>query len=199
MEMERMDEERPWLRKAAALGAFAGMTAGAAWLGSMAMRGSNDDWYDGLRKPRLNPPKAVFGPVWTGLYALIALSGYRVWKAPPSRRRRTALGLWGTQLALNAAWNPLFFGLRNPLAAFVDLVALTGTTTAYALVARKVDKAAAIMMLPYLGWLGFAGYLNEEIIRLNPSESMGKLAKAGKAMKTAKAMKMAKRVKKAMR
>jgi translocator protein len=170
MVMERMDEEeRPWLRRGVALGVFAGLTAGAALAGTMVMRGAADDWYDGLRKPRLNPPKAVFGPVWTVLYGLIAVSGYRVWKAPDSRRRRAALGLWGTQLALNAAWNPLFFGLRNPLAAFVDLVALTGTVTAYAAVARKVDKAASLLMLPYLGWLGFAGYLNEEIMRKNPT------------------------------
>lgn len=167
MDMARMEEERPWLRKAAALGAFAGMTAGAALLGASAMRGATDDWYDGLRKPRFTPPKAVFGPVWSGLYALIALSGYRVWKAPRSRPRRAALGLWGAQLVLNAAWTPLFFGLRRPLAALVDLVALTGTASAYAAVARKVDRPAAIMMLPYLGWLGFAGVLNEEIWRLN--------------------------------
>jgi translocator protein len=167
MDDARIDEERPWLRKSAALGVIAGLTAGAAVLGASAQRGANDDWYDGLRKPRFTPPKAVFGPVWTGLYALIALSGYRVWKAPRSRRRRAALGLWGAQLVLNAAWTPLFFGLRRPLAALVDLVALTGTAGAYAAAARKVDRPAAIMMLPYLAWLGFAGALNEEIWRLN--------------------------------
>lgn len=168
MEMDRMEmEERPWLRKGAALGVFAGMTAGAALLGAMSTLQSRDDWYDGLRKPRLNPPKAVFGPVWTGLYALIAYSGYRVWRSPRSKRRRAALGLWGTQLVLNAAWTPLFFGMRRPLAALVDLVALLGTATAYAAVAGKVDKPAGVMMAPYLGWLGFAGYLNEEIWRLN--------------------------------
>ena len=167
MDMERMDEERPWLRKGAALVVFGGLTAGAALAGVATMREVNQDWYDGLRKPRLTPPKAVFGPVWSGLYALIALSGYRVWRAPRSRRRRTALGLWGTQLVLNAAWTPLFFGAHRTLAALVDLIALTSTATAYAAAARKVDKPAALMMLPYLGWLGFAGYLNEEIWRLN--------------------------------
>lgn len=169
MDMDRMVEmeERPWLRKGAALGVFAGMTAGAALLGSMSTLQSRDTWYDGLRKPRLDPPKAVFGPVWTGLYALIAYSGYRVWRSPRSKRRRAALGLWGTQLVLNAAWTPLFFGMRRPLAALVDLVALFGTATAYAAVAGKVDKPAGAMMAPYLGWLGFAGYLNEEIWRLN--------------------------------
>jgi translocator protein len=167
MEIERMGEEQPWIRRGTALGVFAGMTAGAAWLGALSMGSSSDDWYDGLRKPRLNPPKAVFGPVWSGIYSLIAYSGYRVWRTPRSRRRRAALGLWGTQLVLNAAWSPLFFGLRNPLAAFVDLASLFGTVTAYTAVARKLDKPAALMMVPYLGWLAFAGYLNEEIWRLN--------------------------------
>jgi translocator protein len=105
--------------------------------------------------------------VWTGLYALIALSGYRVWREPRSRQRRRALGLWGAQLLLNAAWSPLFFGLRRPLAALVDVVLLTGTAAAYAATARRVDRPAAIMMLPYLGWLGYATALNEEIWRLN--------------------------------
>jgi benzodiazapine receptor len=167
MDMVRMEDERPWLRKGAALGMFAGMTAGAAWLGAMTMRGSSDRWYDGLDKPWFTPPKAVFGPVWTGLYGLIAYSGYRVWRTPRSKRRRTALGLWATQLVLNAAWTPLFFGLRRPMAALVDLAALFGTTTAYVAVTRKLDRPAAMMLLPYLGWLGLAGALNEEIWRLN--------------------------------
>lgn len=167
MEMEQLDEERPWAQRGAAMGVFAGMTAGAALLGTLVARPMSDDWYDGLRKPRLNPPKAVFGPVWTGLYSLIAYSGYRVWRTPPSKRRRAALGLWGAQLVLNAAWTPLFFGTRRPLAALVDLVSLFGTATAYAAVAGKLDRPAALMMVPYIGWLGFAGYLNEEIWRLN--------------------------------
>lgn len=167
MDMIRTEEERPWLRRGAALGVFAGMTAGAGLLGALTMRPSSDDWYDGLRKPRLNPPKAVFGPVWTGLYALIAYSGYRVWRTPRSKQRRAALALWGTQLVLNAAWTPLFFGMRRPAAALVDLVGLLGTAIAYTAVASKVDKPAAVMVAPYLGWLGFAGYLNEEIVRLN--------------------------------
>lgn len=166
--MQRMDEEeRPWLRKGAALGVIAGMTASAALLGAASMRASSNRWYDGLRKPRWNPPKAVFGPVWTGLYSLIAYSGYRVWRKPRSKQRSAALGLWGTQLVLNAAWAPLFFGMRRPLAALVDLVGLLGTATAYAAVAGKVDEPAGIMIAPYLAWLGFAGYLNEEIWRLN--------------------------------
>ena len=168
MAIERMDdEERPWLHKGAALGVFAGLTAGAALLGSAGTMSGIDDWYDGLRKPPGTPPNLVFGPVWSVLYGLIAWSGYRVWRTPRSKRRRAALGLWGTQLVLNAAWSPLFFGARNPVAGLVDLVALLGTATAYTAVSGKLDKPAAIMMAPYLGWLGFAGYLNAGILALN--------------------------------
>jgi len=117
--------------------------------------------------PPYHPPRWVFGPVWTGLYGLMATSAYRVWKAPPSRARTRALALWGTQLALNSAWSPLFFGARRPRAALVDLLALAGVVAAYAATSHKVDKPAAAMMIPYLGWLGFASLLNEEVVRRN--------------------------------
>jgi tryptophan-rich sensory protein len=165
---ESLELEQPsWARSGAALGAFAGMTAAAAWLGSKATRRSVDGWYDGLDKPWFTPPTLVFGPVWTGLYVLSTLSAWRVWRSPRGQPRRTALALWGAQLVLNAAWSPLFFGLRRPLAALVDLVALAGAATAYTVVARRVDQPAAIMMIPYLGWVGFAGVLNAELWRRN--------------------------------
>ena len=150
-----------------ALASFTGLTLGAAALGSVAHRKSPDLWYKMLRKPPFQPPAWVFGPIWTALYGLIATSGYRVWKSTPSQPRARALALWGTQLALNSAWSPLFFGARRKRAAFVDLLALLGVAAAYAETSRKVDKTAAAMVIPYLGWLAFAGLLNEEIIRRN--------------------------------
>jgi tryptophan-rich sensory protein len=120
-----------------------------------------------LRKPPFQPPSWLFAPVWTALYGLIATSGYRVWKAPRSKERTRALALWGSQLALNTAWSPLFFGLRKKKLALADLVVLLGTVAAYAETTRKVDKPAAAMMGPYLAWLAFAGVLNEEIVRRN--------------------------------
>jgi tryptophan-rich sensory protein len=156
-------------RMASALGllTFGGATAATALIGARATASSVDGWYDGLRKPSFTPPKKVFGPVWSGLYALVALSAWRVWKAPQSRRRKVSLGLWAAQLVLNAAWSPLFFGLRRPRSALVDLAALGAATVGYAVAARRVDPPAAAVMLPYLGWLAFAGALNEEIVRLN--------------------------------
>ena len=167
-EIESMEvEPRSHTSDGLALASFAGLTLGAAAFGRVATRRAPGLWYKTLRKPPFQPPSAVFAPVWTALYALIATSGYRVWKAPPSKSRTRALALWGTQLALNGAWSPLFFGARQKRAAFLDLLALFGVVAAYAQTSRKVDRPAAAMVIPYLGWLGFAGLLNEEIIRRN--------------------------------
>jgi len=160
-------EPRPWWASGLALLTFGGLTGVAAYVGFQASHSSVDDWYESLEKPVFTPPNWVFGPVWGGMYALTALSGWRVWRAPSSRQRTAALVLWGAQILLNGAWSPLFFGRRQPRTALADLVALGITTGTYALMARKVDRTATMMVLPYLGWLGFAGALNEEIVRLN--------------------------------
>lgn len=149
--------------------AFAAATAGAALLGRFAMRRSvHSFWYNvELKKPAFQPPAEVFPPVWTVLYALVALSGARVWQAPRSPARRRALALWGAQLVLNAAWTLIFFGARRPRAALADLVGLIGSIAAYMDEAQQVDRGAALAIAPYLAWTGFAAVLNEEIVRLN--------------------------------
>jgi tryptophan-rich sensory protein len=152
-----------------ALGAFAGLTGLAALAGSWATRRGLQRWYPRLDKPRFTPPRWVFGPVWSGLYALMAGSAWRVWRLPSSPRRTRALAWWGTQLALNAAWSPLFFGARWPRAALADLALLLGATAGYTATVRELDRPAAWMMAPYLAWTGFAGVLNAEIARRNPA------------------------------
>jgi benzodiazapine receptor len=147
--------------------AFGSLTAGTAILGSIATQSSVDTWYAGLDKPSFTPPRVAFPIAWTGLYCLIAWSGHRVWRAPPSRGRTVALALWGTQLALNAAWSPLFFGLRRPGAALVDIVALGAAIVGYGIAAARVDRKAGAMMVPYAGWVGFATALNAAIWRRN--------------------------------
>lgn len=124
-------------------------------------------WYRSLRKPPFQPPASLFGPVWTGLYATIAVSGWRVWRAPSSPERTRALALWGAQMATNAAWTPLFFGARWTALALADLTAQLTSTVAYTATAARVDRPAAAMMAPYLGWSAFAGALNAEIVRRN--------------------------------
>lgn len=159
-----MDKKRVW---GAAI--FGGVVAGAAVLGGLFNpgRGTTRQWYDDLEKPAFNPPDVVFGPVWTTLYVLIAISGYRVWFSGPGRERTRALALWGAQLALNAAWSPLFFGAKRPELALGDIVLMLVAIASYSAAAWKVDKPAAWLMSPYLAWVAFAAILNAEIVRLN--------------------------------
>lgn len=128
-------------------------------------------WYRRLSKPRFTPPEGLFAPVWSVLYALIAGAGFRLWRAPASAARRRALRWWAAQLALNAAWTPLFFGARRPRAALVDLALLDAAIVACVRAARRVDRPAAWMLAPYLAWSSFALLLNAEIVRRNPQLS----------------------------
>ena len=134
--------------------------------GSIATRRGRP-WYRQLRKPAFTPPGWLFGPVWTGLYTSMIWSAWRVTARPHSAWRTRALALWWGQLALNAAWSPLFFGARKKRLALADLALLLPTVGAYIWAASKVDKPAAWMMSPYLGWSAFAAGLNEELVRLN--------------------------------
>lgn len=152
-----------------ALAAFGAATAGAAWFGARYSRDRNrSSWYRDLDKPSFTPPDEAFSAVWTALYAMIALSGWRIWCAAPSRERNRALGLWIAQLAANARWSKLFFGQRRPLAALGEDVALERIVLSYIASARKVDRLAAGMFIPYAAWVAFASVLNAEIARRNP-------------------------------
>jgi translocator protein len=124
------------------------------------------DYYAELAKPAWAPPDWLFGPVWTGLYALIGVSAWLVWRAG-GPGRRSAIGLWGVQLVLNAAWTPLFFGLRNPSIALVDIVLLLTVLTVTVVVFWRRRALAGALLLPYLAWVAFATALNFEILRLN--------------------------------
>lgn len=149
---------------------FGAAVAGAAWIGS---RYSPRDlrtrlWYGRLKKPPFNPPDSVFPIVWTLLYTLIAVSGWRVWQHRDSPERSAALRLWVSQLILNAGWSKLFFGKHLPAWSLADVLSLQAAVIRYIFEARKVDKAAAALFVPYAAWVGFAILLNEEIVRRNP-------------------------------
>ncbi len=162
---------RPRRRRALAIGLFAGAVTAAALVGGRVgprPGSSTQTWYRSLRKPPFQPPAQVFAPVWTVLYASIATSGYRVWKAPDDPIRSLSLGLWATQMVANAAWTPTFFGARRPRLALALLAAQLSSTAAYGVAAFRTDPAAGAMMAPYVGWSAFALALNEEIVRRNP-------------------------------
>jgi tryptophan-rich sensory protein len=149
-----------------ALAVLAGASVLVAALGARVAR-RNKVWYRLLRTSKITPPDRVFRSVWPLLYTLGALSAWRVARRPPSRARTRALALWGAQLACNAAWPPLFFAAHVPGAALVDIGAHAGTLGAYALAARQVDRTAARMVVPHLGWLAFAAFLNTAVLLKN--------------------------------
>jgi len=123
--------------------------------------------YLALKQPPYRPPLQVFGPVWTILYGLMGYSAHRAWATgmaslDPSKVDLTRRGatLYTVQLGLNLMWMPLFFGLKRPVEATVDIVALTGVTGYLIYLWGQVDEVAAWCLAPYLGWLGFATYLS---------------------------------------
>lgn len=149
---------------------FGLLTTAAGALGALTMRGKGRPegrWFKTLDKPSFQPPNWVFAPVWSVLYATIAYSGYRIWRAEKSPERTKALALWGAQLGLNAAWTPLFFGAMKPALALADIVALDAAAASYVAMARKVDPKAAAAFVPYLSWIGFATALNGSIVAKN--------------------------------
>lgn len=125
-------------------------------------------WYAGLNKPSFNPPNWLFGPVWTSLYFIMGVSAYLVWsKSQQKPGVKTAMLMFLVQLVLNAAWTPIFFGLRHPEAALVVIVAMWFAILATILSFRKVSVIAAALLLPYIAWVSFAAALNAAIAALN--------------------------------
>jgi translocator protein len=118
--------------------------------------------YAAFDLPAWAPPPALFGPVWTVLYALMAISAWRVWRASGGLRRR-ALVAFGVQLALNFAWTPVFFGADAPLAGLVVIVGVLLAVGWWIVEAWRTERLAGALQLPYLGWVGFATALNAAI------------------------------------
>ena len=142
----------------------------AGAVGSLFTLSSLDSWYAALSKPSFNPPGWVFGPAWTILYTLMGIAAWLVWRrgglwSPPVRY---ALSLFAVQLFLNALWSVLFFGLKSPLLALADIIALWVAILATAVAFRPLSPAAAWLMTSYLAWVTFAAVLNAAIWRLNP-------------------------------
>ena len=137
----------------------------AATMGGLFMPG---EWYASLKKPSWNPPGWVFGPVWTALYTMMAVAAWLVWRHGGWAAQRRPLGLFLAQLALNAAWTPLFFGLHWPGVAFFEIVLLWLAIAATIAAFRPVSRAAMGLLMPYLAWVSFAAALNFTLWRLNP-------------------------------
>ncbi len=149
------------------LGLFILLAFLAAAIGGFATSTSVDTWYPTLRKPSWSPPNAVFGPVWTVLYLLMAVAAWRVWREGSPADARLTFRLYGAQLALNALWSIFFFGLRSPGAALINLVVLWLVLIRLYLRFRAADRLAGWLWLPYVLWVSFAATLNAAIWEFN--------------------------------
>jgi len=140
------------------------LTFGAAFVGS---RFRVDDWYTALSKPSWNPPNRIFGPVWSILYLLIAISVWLVWSKEGSHAVILPLIVFLLQLILNAAWSWLFFGLHELGYAFIEIVVLWVVIVLNIILFWRIYPLSGILLLPYLAWVTFASVLNYTIWRLN--------------------------------
>jgi translocator protein len=146
--------------------AAVGCVAATAVVGTVAAD-PESAWYQNLRKPTWQPAPAVYGLVWTPLYAAIAYSGVRALRRAEGRARgRLARGFL-VDLALNAAWTPLFFRARRPRLALAEIACLDIANVLLIRRAWQADRGAAALLLPYATWTVIATALNAEIVRLN--------------------------------
>ncbi|WP_127542694.1 TspO/MBR family protein [Actinoplanes sp. OR16] len=149
----------PWL----ALAGFGAAAAAAALIGGLGVAGTASE-YQSLEQPPWAPPSWLFGPVWTVLYAMIAVSGWLVW-------RRTgwssALNWYAAQLVLNAIWTPIFFGAGQYGLALIDIVVLWVLIGVTIVKFRPISKVAAGLLVPYLLWVTYATALNAAIWSAN--------------------------------
>lgn len=141
-----------------------GLTFAAAWTGS---RFQPDEWYARLVQPALTPPGWVFPLVWTVLYIMMGVAAWLVWRRHGLAGAIWPLGLFLVQLGLNALWTYVFFGLKNPGLAFLDIVALWFAILATLISFWQYDRPAGGLLLPYFLWVTFAIYLNLQFWRLN--------------------------------
>lgn len=121
--------------------------------------------YEELQQPRIKPPRPLFSALWPPLFLMLTVSGLRIWNAPRSPQRTQALVMWSMVQALNALWMAL--GPRRLGGQLATATAAFGTAAGYVWRARKVDTPAADMVAPYVGWIGFANVLTEELWRKN--------------------------------
>jgi benzodiazapine receptor len=126
----------------------------------------NLGWYSDLTKPSFTPPDAVFFPVWIGLYTLMGISAFLIWREDHPNARR-ALAVFALQLGANALWSAAFFGQRSPLAGLAVIILLWALIALTIIEFRPISKTAAFLLLPYILWTSLAAALNFAIWMLN--------------------------------
>ena len=125
------------------------------------------EWYAALEKPAWNPPDWVFAPIWTTLYLLMAIAGWRVWRTARFQAGQKALGVFAVQLGLNVTWSFLFFGLHRIDLALFEIVVLLVVIVANAIMFARIDRLAGALFVPYVLWVAYATQLNASLWFLN--------------------------------
>lgn len=138
-------------------------------ISGLVTRDSVDTWYPMINKPSFNPPNWIFAPVWTTLYVMMGIAAGLVWDRIELQKETVKKGLmfFAIQLALNALWSYLFFGLHNPMLALIEIVLLWLMIYETFVQFNKVNKIAGYLFIPYLFWVTFALVLNASIYWLN--------------------------------
>ncbi len=149
------------------LGAFVALCLAILALGGWVTASSVSTWYLTLQKPVFNPPDWMFAPVWTLLYLMIALAGWRVWRSRGLAGARAGMAAYAAQLALNLAWSFLFFGGRMIGIALAEILLLLGAIGVNAVLFWRIDRLAGWLLAPYAAWVAFACMLNFALWRLN--------------------------------
>ena len=145
-----------------------GISLSAGLIGSIFTADAIPTWYADLTKPSFNPPNWLFAPVWTTLYILMGVSLYLVWvKEGGKRLKRAAIWFFFFQLILNTLWSILFFGFKNPLLAFIEILMLWLSIGMTIILFQRFSRTAAQLLLPYMVWVTFATVLNGAIMLLN--------------------------------
>jgi benzodiazapine receptor len=140
----------------------------AAGIGSLFTFKSIPTWYAGLKKPAYTPPNQAFGPIWTILYILMSVSVFLVWQRGLSTSSALlAFSLFWVQLAFNALWSIVFFGLKSKGGGFFVIIVLWFLILATLIASFRVSTWAGVLLIPYLLWVSIATYLNIGVWRLN--------------------------------
>lgn len=143
------------------------LSFGASAIGSLATIPSIPTWYAALEKPAFNPPNWVFGPVWTVLYALMAVGLWLVWTARGDMSKERAYVAFGVQLLLNTSWSLVFFGAQQLWVGVVIIAALWAAILWMAYEFSRISRLAALLQIPYILWVAFAMVLNISLALLN--------------------------------
>jgi benzodiazapine receptor len=140
----------------------------AGVIGGVFTARSVSTWYLALSKPAFTPPGWLFAPVWIGLYALMGVSLFLVWRMGlGTAGAKTAITVFAVQLVLNASWSAAFFGVRSPLAGLIVILLLLAAIAFTTIRFYRISVPAGLLLIPYMVWVAFATVLNASIYALN--------------------------------